>query len=80
MTRITVPITATGIGMTDDELGVVPADREVAIRWEECSQPLADGKPDERGRAESSPGESGIHWPLTDEDLTIGGPVTCADS
>lgn len=75
MTRITEPITATGIRTNDDELVVVLTDREVAVRWEDCSQRLAAATPDERRRAELSPGGYGIHWPLIDEDLTIGGLV-----
>jgi hypothetical protein len=36
---------------------------------------LAAAAPEERRRAELSPGGYGIHWPLLDEDLSIGGLV-----
>ncbi|NIS81718.1 MAG: DUF2442 domain-containing protein, partial [Anaerolineales bacterium] len=70
----------TAIRTTDESLVVVLANREVAIRWEDCSSRLAAAAPDERRRAELSPGGYGIHWPLIDEDLTIAGLVALADS
>jgi hypothetical protein len=51
------------------------ADRTARIPWEWCSPALAAATADERRRAELSPGSYGIHWPLLDEDLSIGGLV-----
>jgi hypothetical protein len=71
--RKTEVITAVGIDTTDDELIIRLADREVRIRWQKCSPTLAAATAAERHRAELSPGGYGIHWPLLDEDLSIGG-------
>jgi len=68
-------ITAVAIETTEDELVVRLADREVRIPWERCSPKLAAAAADERRRAELSPGGYGIHWPVLDEDLSIGGLV-----
>jgi len=65
-------ITATGIGTTNENLVIRLADREVRIPWERCSPILATATADERRRAELSPGGYGIHWPILDEDLSIG--------
>ena len=69
------PITARELRATEQELVVVLADREVRIAWEDCSPRLAAATWDQRQRAELSPGGYGIHWPLIDEDLSIGGLV-----
>ncbi len=73
--RTTEVITAVGIDTTDDELIIRLSDREVRIRWQRCSPLLAAATPEERRRAELSPGGYGIHWPLLDEDLSVGGLV-----
>ena len=73
--RATEVITAVSIDTTEDELVIRLADREVRIRWERCSPTLAAATAEERRRAELSPGGYGIHWPLLDEDLSIGGLV-----
>jgi len=73
--RTTEVVTATSIETTDDELVIRLADREVRIRWERCSPILAAATADERRRAELSPGGYGIHWPLLDEDLSVGGLI-----
>ena len=59
------------IRVTSEELVIVLADREVRVRWEDCSSRLAKAPAEERVRAELSPGGYGIHWPLIDEDLSI---------
>lgn len=69
------PVTATAIETTRDELILVVANRRVHIPWERCSQKLASATEMERSTAELSPGGYGIHWPLLDEDLSIGGLV-----
>jgi hypothetical protein len=51
------------------------ADRQVRIPWERCSITLASATELERATAELSPGGYGIHWPLLDEDLSIGGLI-----
>ena len=71
--RKTEVITAVSIDTTDSELIIRLADREVRIRWERCSPILAAATAEQRRRAELSPGGYGIHWPLLDEDISIGG-------
>ena len=71
--RATEVVTAVGIDTTDAELIIRLPDREVRIRWEQCSPILANATADQRRRAELSPGGYGIHWPLLDEDISIGG-------
>ena len=73
--RTTEVITAVAIETTEEDLVVRLADREVRIPWEQCSPVLAAASGDERRRAELSPGGYGIHWPILDEDLSIGGLV-----
>jgi hypothetical protein len=73
--RTTEIITAIGVEATEEELVVRLADREVRIPWERCSLTLAAATAEERRRAELSPGGYGIHWPILDEDLSIGGLV-----
>ncbi len=73
--RTTQVVTAVSITTTDSELIIRLADREVRIRWERCSPILAAATAEQRRRAELSPGSYGIHWPLLDEDLSIGGLV-----
>jgi hypothetical protein len=71
--RTTDVITAVSIETTDAELIIRLADREVKIPWHQCSPILAAATAEQRGRAELSPGGYGIHWPLLDEDLSVGG-------
>ncbi len=73
--QTTEPITATAIETTRDALVLVLADRRVRIPWERCSNTLASATELERATAELSPGGYGIHWPLLDEDLSIGGLI-----
>jgi hypothetical protein len=73
--RTTEVITAVSIETTEDELVIRLADREVRIPWERCSPVLAAATAEDRRRAELSPGGYGIHWPMLDEDLSIGGLV-----
>lgn len=68
-------IAAVSVETTDAGLVIRLADREVRRPWERCSPMLAAAAPEERRRAELSPGGYGIHWPLLDEDLSIGGLV-----
>ena len=73
--RTTEVITAVGIETTKDELVIRLVDREVRIPWERCSPILAAATTDERLLVQLSPGGYGIHWPMLDEDLSIGGLV-----
>lgn len=73
--RTTEVITAVSIKTTKDELVIRLADREVRVPWERCSPVLAAAAPEDRCRAELSPGGYGVHWPTLDEDLSIGGLV-----
>ena len=68
-------ITAVSIETTDNELVIRLTDRQVRIPWERCSPILAAATVEQRRRAELSPGGYGIHWPMLDEDLSIGGLV-----
>jgi hypothetical protein len=67
--------TADSIDTTDNELIIRLADQEVRIHWEECSPVLAAAATEQRRKAELSPGGYGIHWPLLDEDISVGGLV-----
>ena len=73
--QATETILAKSIETTASELIIRLGDREVRIPWEKCSERLAKASADQRRLAELSPGGYGIHWPLIDEDLTIGGLV-----
>jgi hypothetical protein len=73
--RTTEVITAVSIDTADSELIIRLANREVRIPWDRCSPILAAATPEQRRRAELSPGGYGIHWPLLDEDISIGGLV-----
>lgn len=73
--RPTEVITAADIETTDDELIVQLSDRKVRIPWQRCSPIFAVATADQRHRAKLSPGGHGSHWPLLDEDLSIGGLV-----
>lgn len=71
----TKPITAKKIEATGEELVICLDGREVRIGWEQCSPRLARATARQRRCAELSPGGYGVHWPLIDEDLTIGGLI-----
>ena len=73
--QTTEVITAIGIATTDDELVIRLAGRDVRIRWESCSPVLAAATTEQRRRAELSPGGYGIHWPMLDEDISVGGLI-----
>ncbi len=73
--RATETITAERIATMAEELVIVLPDREVHVRWEDCSPALAAATDEQRRRAELSPGGYGIHWPLIDEDISVGGLV-----
>ena len=76
--QITEVLTANAIETTADELVIHFADRETRIPWVRCSPILAAASFEERRRAELSPGGYGIHWPLLDEDISIGGLMRIA--
>jgi hypothetical protein len=73
--RTTEIVTAVGIEPTENDLIIRLANRKMRVRWELCSPVLAAATADQRQRAELSPGGYGVHWPLLDEDLSIGGLV-----
>ncbi|MGH7202609.1 MAG: DUF2442 domain-containing protein [Planctomycetaceae bacterium] len=75
----TEPLTAKAIRPTADELIIELEGQDVSIAWERCSRRLASATAEQRTRAELSPGGYGIHWPLIDEDLTIGGLMRRAE-
>ena len=67
--------TAVSIDTTNSELIIRLADRELRIHWQRCLPILAAATAERRCRAELSPGGYGIHWPLLNEDISIGGLV-----
>lgn len=71
-------VTALGIRATPTHLILVLPDGEHSVRWEECSPVLAAATHAQRHLAELSPSGYGIHWPLLDEDLTVGGLLDLA--
>jgi hypothetical protein len=69
------PVTATAIRATTEALLITVNGASAAVPWERCSPRLALATERERAHAELSPGGYGIHWPLLDEDLSVGGLV-----
>jgi len=74
----TQPITATGAEASSEGLTLILPDRQVFVPWSRCSPLLANASEAERMRFELSPGGYGIHWPLIDEDLSVGGLLRAA--
>lgn len=74
----TKPILARSIETSPDGLTLVLATERVFIPWAECSKTLAAASHDQRVHAELLPSGYGIHWPLIDEDLSVGGLVRLA--
>jgi hypothetical protein len=70
--RTTEIVTPVSVDTTDSELIIRLGDRKMRIRQERCSPILAAATPEQRRRAELSPGGYGIHWPLLDEGLSVG--------
>ena len=68
-------LTALAIEATADALILVLHNRRMSIPWDRCSPRLAAAKPVDRLHCELSPGGYGIHWPVIDEDLSVGGLV-----
>ena len=60
--------------VTAAEEGLVIETEEGAYRvdWASCSRRLATANSLERNTFELAPSGYGIHWPLIDEDLTVG--------
>lgn len=71
--QVTQVITASRVETTIDSLVIVLPDRRISIPWESCSPRLLSATAEQRQAVELSPGGYGIHWPLIDEDLSIGG-------
>jgi hypothetical protein len=76
--RTTEVITAQGIRATATHLVLEMPDGEHRVLWEKCSPVLAKATKSERRLAELSPSGYGIHWPLLDEDLSVGGLLALA--
>lgn len=68
-------ILATSIRTTRGSLILKVEGEEISIPWENCSPKLAKASGEDRQSAELSPGGYGIHWPMLDEDLSVGGLV-----
>lgn len=75
MTEATKPITAESIETTTDALIIHLTNEEISVPWSRCSRRLAAASETERRHVRLSPGGYGIHWPLIDEDLSVGGLV-----
>jgi hypothetical protein len=73
--QITEPILAQSIETTSNGLVIQIGDQKYSIPWDKCSPRLANASETERLFAELSPGGYGIHWPLIDEDLSVGGLI-----
>ena len=73
--QATKPLLAKAIDARPEGLVIILDDRRLMVAWERCSPRLAHASFEERRRAELSPGGYGIHWPLLDEDLSVGGLV-----
>lgn len=71
--QTTEVVVATSIKTTREGLTLIIAGRPIFIPWAKCSPKLAAATDAERLKAELSPGGYGIHWPLLDEDLSVGG-------
>lgn len=71
--QATEPITAKKIEAKPEAVIIFLPDRAISIPWAQCSSRLARASLNERMVAKLSPGGYGIHWPLIDEDLSIGG-------
>jgi hypothetical protein len=56
----------------DTHLTIVTHRGKHEIRWEHCSEKLAQATTAERASLQLSPSGSSIRWPLIDEDLAIG--------
>jgi len=65
-------VTATAIRATTEALLITATGTSEAIPWERCSPRLASATGAQHAHAELSPGGYGIHWPLLDEDLSVG--------
>lgn len=57
---------------TDTHLVIQTHRGKHEIRWELCSEKLAQGTQAERARLVLSPAGCSIRWPLLDEDLAVG--------
>ena len=57
---------------TDTHLVISTHRGKHEIRWELCSERLAQATAAERARLALSPSGSSIRWPLLDEDLAVG--------
>ena len=68
-------ILATEVKALTDGLEITTQDGKYRIPWEECSPKLSTATDLERSHFEKSPSGYGIHWPLLDEDLSVGGLV-----
>lgn len=71
-------VTAERIETTPDALVIVVRGGTHRLPWDACSKRLARATSAERECAQLSPGGYGIHWPLLDEDLSIGGLLRAA--
>ncbi len=69
------PIFATKIEAQDEGLLVEVNEDRYLFRWEDCSEKLANATYIQRMAIDVAPSGYGIHWPLLDEDLSVGGLI-----
>lgn len=65
-------IYAREVQATDSHLHIVTHRGKHEVRWELCSDKLAQATQAERARLQLSPSGASIRWPLLDEDLAVG--------
>ena len=70
------PILATSVEISEKGLIIVTSKGKYFVKWQDCSPLLEKATFAERAHWELSPSGYGIHWPLIDEDLSIGGLVS----
>lgn len=68
-------IFASEVKAKKDGLYIIVEDKTIFVKWAECSHKLAAASQAERMKFGLSPSGYGIHWPLIDEDLSIGGLI-----
>ena len=71
----TKPLTALRIRPTPRALVIELPNRKISVLWKDCSEKLATASTAHRLNAQLGPGGYGVHWPLLDEDISVGGLV-----
>ena len=73
MSTAITPLLATAARALPDHLEIrLSTGRQVTLRWDVCSEKLAQASAQDRWIFRLSPSGYGIHWHLLDEDLAVG--------